>query len=292
MYELIQVSECCYYIDCPAKIGLVTVGDGTAVLIDSGNDKSAGKKVKRILEEKGLALRAILNTHSHADHIGGNRFLQTQTGCDIFAAGIEADFTRHPILEPSYLYGANPPSELRHKFLLAEESEVKELLGTPLPAGIDVLPLRGHSFDMVGFHTADNIVYLGDCLSSAETLDKYKIGFIWDVGEYLNTLRRVYEMEAALFIPSHTAPTKDIRPLAELNIKTVLETGDKITELTSEPLCFEELLSRLFSCYSLNMSFEQYALVGSTVKSYLTWLKADGRMTAEIRDNKILWKRK
>lgn len=30
-----------------------------------------------------------------------------------------SDFTRHPILEPSFLYGGYPCEDLRHKFLLA-----------------------------------------------------------------------------------------------------------------------------------------------------------------------------
>ena len=39
MYELIQLSEHDFYIDCPAKIGLVKTDVNEVVLIDSGNDK-------------------------------------------------------------------------------------------------------------------------------------------------------------------------------------------------------------------------------------------------------------
>ena len=38
-------------------------------------------------------------------------------------------------------------------------------------------------------------------------------------------------------------------------------------------MCFEELLKLLFDEYELVMNFEQYVLVGSTVRSYLAWLK-------------------
>ena len=105
MYELIQISEHDYYIQSPAKIGLVKLNDTEVCLIDSGNDKDAGRKVRKILDEHGWTLKAVYNTHSNADHIGGNKYLQGQTGCKIYAPGIECDFTRHPILEPSLLYG-------------------------------------------------------------------------------------------------------------------------------------------------------------------------------------------
>ncbi len=291
MFELIQAAENSYYIECPAKIGIVIIGEKDAAIIDSGNDRSAGKKIKRILDENGWNLKEILNTHSHADHIGGNQYLQTQTGCDIYASGIECDFTRHPILEPSYLFGGNPPAQLRHKFLLAEPSDAKPLFDNVLPDSIKAIPLPGHSFDMIGFKTSDNIIYLGDCLSSEETLKKYKIGFIADVGAYLNTLEEVCKLDANLFIPSHAAATEDIIPLARININTVLEIGEVIIEHLKTPKCFDELLGLLFDTFSLNMSFEQYALVGSSVKSYLTWLMNDNRIAADIYNNRLIWKR-
>lgn len=50
MYELIQISDSSYYIQSPAKIGLVKLNDKEVCLIDSGNDKDAGRKVRQILD--------------------------------------------------------------------------------------------------------------------------------------------------------------------------------------------------------------------------------------------------
>ena len=105
MYELIQVSEQSYYIQSPAKIGVVKLNEQNVCLIDSGNDKDAGRKVRQLLNANGWRLTAIYNTHSNADHIGGNKYLQGQTGCKIYAPGIDCAFTRYPVLEPSFLYG-------------------------------------------------------------------------------------------------------------------------------------------------------------------------------------------
>ena len=289
MYELIQVSPRCYYIQCPAKIGLVKLSETEVCLIDSGNDKDAGKKVRKILDANGWTLRMILNTHSHADHVGGNKYLQDQTGCAVYAPGIEADFTNHPLLEPAFLYGGCPPKELRHKFLMAQESHALPLTEDVLPEGFEIIPLPGHSFDMVGFRAPDGVVYLADCLSGKETLDKYQVAFLYDVSSYLRTLETVKAMEASIFIPSHAEATDCIAPLAQYNIDKVLAIGEKICRLCQTPLCFEELLQRIFTEYALTMTVEQYALVGSTLHSYLTWLKESNRLTLRVEDNRLLW---
>ena len=291
MYELIQVSEQSYYIQSPAKIGLVKLNKQDVCLIDSGNDKDAGRKVRQLLEANGWRLTAIYNTHSNADHIGGNKYLQGQTGCMIYAPGIDCAFTHHPILEPSFLYGGYPCKELRHKFLMAQESDAHELTKKSLPEGFEIIPLPGHFFDMVGFRTPDDVVYLADCLSSRETLDKYQIGFIYDVAAYLNTMEMVKSLRAKMFVPAHAAASEDVTELAQYNIDKVLEIADKITGICREPLCFEVILQKLFADYGLTMNFEQYVLVGSTVRSYLAWLKDTGSVNTLFEDKMLLWQR-
>ena len=291
MYELNHITGNSYYIQSPSKMGLVKLNDTDVCLIDSGNDKDAGRKVRQLLDANGWHLTAIYNTHSNADHIGGNRYLQGQTKCKIYAQGIECDITRHPVLEPAFLYGGFPPKDLRHKFLMAQESDAQELTGAVLPEGFELLQLPGHFFHMVGFRSPDDVVYLADCLSSRETLDKYQIGFLYDVAAYLDTLEKVKTMQAAAFVPAHAEVTEDIAPLAQYNIDKVHEIADHIVELCTEPIIFEELLKKLFDNYGLTLTFEQYVLVGSTVKSYLAWLKDTGRLTALFEDNRLLWRR-
>lgn len=289
MYELVQVSENSYYIESPAKIGLVKLGGDEVCLIDSGNDKDAGRKIRKILDANGWKLTAIYNTHSNADHIGGNKYLQGQTGCKIYAPGMECDFTNHTVMEPSFLYGGYPCKDLRHKFLMAQGSNAEYLTKDVLPKGFELIDLPGHFLDMVGFRTPEDVVYLADCLSSRETLDKYQIGFIYDVGAYIKTLEMVKTLKAKIFIPAHAAAAEDISELAQYNIDKVYEIGEKIIELCKEPLSFEVILQKLFTEYALEMNFEQYVLVGSTVRSYLSWLKDTGKLNSEFVHNMLLW---
>ena len=64
MFELIQASENCYYIQSPAKAGVVVTGEGEVCLIDSGSDKDAGRRIRQHLD--GLQdLRARPGTRLH-----------------------------------------------------------------------------------------------------------------------------------------------------------------------------------------------------------------------------------
>ncbi len=290
MYELIQVGESSYYVQSPAKIGIVKLNDTDVCLIDSGSDKDAGRKVRQILETNNWRLIAIYNTHSNADHIGGNKYLQNQTGCKIYAPGIDCDFTNHPLLGPSFLYGGFPPKDLRHKFLMAQESHAEYLTDNVIPKNMSILHLPGHFFDMVGFRNADDVVYLADCLSSEETLQKYQIGFIYDVAAYLDTLEMVKTLNATIFVPAHAEATDNIAPLAQININKVHDIADKILKICQKSIQFEKVLQALFNEYDLAMNFEQYVLVGSTVRSYLSWLKDTGRMEVLFETGQLLWK--
>ena len=291
MYELVQVSDKCYYINCPAKIGVYVADKDHVYLVDSGNDKDAGRKVRQILDQNGWHLTAILNTHSNADHIGGNKYLQGQTGCKVYSSGVEAAFTKYPVLEPSFLYGGYPCKDLRHKFLMAQESSVTDFSDESFPKEIEVIPLPGHFFDMVGFRMPDGVVFLADCISSKETLDKYAVSFIYDVGAYLETLDMVEGMEAAMFVPAHAEASADVKELVRCNRGQVQSIAEKILSICKEPICFERILQELFKGYGLTMNFEQYVLVGSTVRSYLSWLKDTGKLAAEFQDNMLCWQR-
>lgn len=290
MYELIQAGECSYYVNCPSKIGIYRRGEGEVFLIDSGSDKDAGRKVKKLLDAQGWTPRGIINTHSHADHVGGNRYLQQQYGCPAYAAETEVAFIRHPELEPALLGGVYPISELKHKFLMAQPSEAVDITHESFPGELELIDLPGHCFQMIGVRTPDGTVFLADSVASPATLEKYKFTFMYDVAGFLRTLDKLETLEGKIFVPSHADPVEDVRELTEVNRRTVYKLADAIVEECAAPVMWEELLCRLFTRFDLSMTPEQYVLVGSTLRSYLSWLKESGRLELVIEGKRLLWK--
>jgi glyoxylase-like metal-dependent hydrolase (beta-lactamase superfamily II) len=289
MFELVQVGENTFYIESPAKIGIYRLSGQDVCLIDSGNDKDAGRKIQTLLASQGWKLNFILSTHSNADHVGGNAVLQQRLNVPIYAAGVEACFNRFPILEPSFLYGGYPGKALRNKFLMAQPSQTQDIETLALPAGLQLLPLEGHFFGMMGVKTDDDVWFLADCVMGENILNKYPISFIYDVAAYLATLDRVEKLEGKCFIAAHAAACEDIRPLVAANRSKVLEIIERILVICQGPKIFEEILKRLFDEYQLTMDFNQYVLVGSTVRSYLSYLLDANRLTVEFKENRLTW---
>lgn len=290
MYELIQVAENTYYIDCPAKIGVYKQPDDSVWLIDTGNDKEAGRKINKLLDAQGWTLAGIINTHSNADHCGGNQFLQKRRNCPIYSTPMENIVIANPILESSFLYGAYPPKQLRNKFLMAQDSNASDLSAAALPEGMEVIPLPGHFWDMIGIKTPDNVYFLADCMFGENIIEKYHISFVYDVKAYIETIQKVCKLEGKLFIPAHAQPTEDIKPLAQTNLNKVCEILEQLIQICQTPLSFEEILKRIFDTFSLTMDMAQYVLVGSTIRSYLSYLADHGFLEIEIKDNMVLWK--
>lgn len=287
--ELVKVGEKTYYIKNPTNIGIYKVDDENVYLIDTGNDKEAGKKILKIIDEQGWKVKGIITTHSNADHIGGNKVIQDRTGCEIFACNIEKNFSENPILESAFLYGGYPFKDIRNKFLLAKESKVKDIENN-LPEGLEYFSLKGHFFDMIGIRTSDDVYFLADSLFSEETITKYHLFFIYDVREFLNTLDYLDSLKGKLYIPSHCEATQDISSLIEINRNKVNEIIDKIYEACSKEKNFEDILKYIFEEYNLIMNANQYVLVGSTIRSYLSYLYDENKISYEFKDNKMLWK--
>ncbi len=287
--ELKQVGEKTFYIKNSTNIGVYKINDEEIYLIDSGNDKDAGRKILKIIDEQGWTIKGIIATHSNADHIGGNKFIQDRTNCEVLAYDIERCFIEYPILESSFLYGGYPFSGIRNKFLWAKESKTNDIKYN-LPSGLEYFLLRGHFFDMVGVKTSDHVYFLGDAIFSEELITKYHLFYIYDVKEYLNTLDFLSTLDGKLYIPSHVEATSDIKPLIESNKKKILEVCDKIVSFCGKGVTFEQVLKKIFIEYGLQMNATQYVLIGSTIKSYLSYLENEGKINYEFVDNEMIWK--
>lgn len=278
-----------WLIPGPTNIGLFDSGEGV-VLIDSGNDKDAGRKVLRLIESKGWKLRAIVNTHSNADHIGANAYLKNATGCEILAPEGEEPFIEFPWLENSFLWGGFPFRELRSKFFEAKPSKVTQTFprGSEV-LGLTTIPLPGHFFDMCGILTPDGVFFVADSVFGESILEKYKVPFIYDVGAFKQSLAKLVTVEASWYVPSHGEPCADVRGLVDANLHRVEEIESAILLRLEKPGTFEDCLNSLCDSFGIQLDHGQYILVGSTLRSFLSYLRDEGKLRYAFEGGRMLW---
>lgn len=289
MYELISAGENTYYMDCPAKVGIVRTGAGRGVLIDGGSDGDAAKKVLKLLDQLGLTLDAVYCTHSHADHIGGCHLLQQRTGCKVYLPPEELGFADTPILEPAFLYGGRPPKVLRNKFLMAPSCQAEPLTPEALPDGFSMRLVGGHSFSMALLKTPDDVWFVGDAVAAEETLAKYPVSYLNDVDEFLQALDVLLTLEGRQFIPAHAPVCSDLAHLVEVNRANTLQLCTLLKDICAVPSTFEEILKAVFDRLGHTLNWIQYVLVGCTLRSYLSSMLDKGELVTLIQENRLLW---
>ncbi len=286
--ELIKLGKKTYYIKNNTNIGVYKINDSDVILIDTGNDKEAGKKILKITEEQNWHVKIIINTHSHADHIGGNNVISSRTNCDIYSNKIETSFINNPILESAGLYGASPLFSLKNKFLYAKESKAKVIDNNI--NNLEIIDLKGHSYDMIGIKTDDDVIFLGDALASTNTINKYHIFYLYDLEEYLNTLEKLKTIKAKKYVLSHSEVTENIEELIKLNEYKINEIINNLYKILETKKTYEDILKEIFDIYNLEMNINQYYLVGASIKAYLSYLCNNDKITYEFINNKMYYK--
>jgi glyoxylase-like metal-dependent hydrolase (beta-lactamase superfamily II) len=292
---LTRLSDSTYYFPSPANVGLF-IQDNKAILIDSGNDKEAGRQILKILNENSWSLSLIVNTHSNADHIGGNEFLQKRTECRIAATAMEAALTEYPLLESTILNGGFPHKRLRNKFLLAKASKVTDIIsssGSILNTSLNAVSLPGHFLDMIAVQTPGSVLFTADSVISEQILSKYHIHFLYDVGSHFETLEMLRNREDNLYVPSHGKPAEqtEFRALIDFNEHKIRENINVVLNSTSGEITSEEILAKVLTHYGIEINSNQYVLIFSTIRSILSYLLDEKLVDINYYSGQMLWRR-
>ncbi|MCP2015470.1 glyoxylase-like metal-dependent hydrolase (beta-lactamase superfamily II) [Deinococcus sp. HSC-46F16] len=261
---------------------------GRALLVDTGLDDTHARKLLRAVEGAGLTPGAILNTHSHADHHGGNTFLLGRfPDLPVYAPPLEAAIIRHPVLEPLSLWGAAPPAELRTKFLLAPASPAQgvgpgvQALGS---IEVELLPVPGHAAEMYAVRV-DEVLYAADALFGPEALGKHPLTFGADSAQQKASAAALGEVEGVrVVLPGHGDPTPNLAGLVSANLAAYARTTDAVTAaLAQGPATVDELLVRVGAALGMTATNPgAWVLNRAVISAHLTELLAVGAATLTL----------
>ncbi|HET7095248.1 MAG TPA: MBL fold metallo-hydrolase, partial [Thermomicrobiales bacterium] len=277
------------------NVGLLRGDDGKLILIDTGLNESNGKKaLKAARDEAGGEVVAIVTTHAHADHFGGNAAVVKRTGARVYAPAFDEAFLRYPLLQPIALYGgADPLDTLRGNFLLAHPSPVDVVMepGSLTIAGVEleIIPLFGHSPGQIGV-LVDDVFYCADVVLPSSVLDKYRIPYLFSVTDHLAALERARAVPCRAAVPGHGAVVEDLTALIDLNRGLIEQVAERVVAFAREPADAGQILADLLRHFGANVTDAPgYYLLQPTASAFISHLHRQGRLRHEVGDGRSLW---
>ena len=310
----IELTSGVYVIPGSTNVGVIinendsSEASGVEVyLIDSGCTEIDGEYVfdvlKAFFEQQGLSftIKAILTTHGHADHCGAHNFLREETGCELWAAKHEQGAMETPIIQGTVLWGGYPPHEMRTLFFMPSptavdhfitKDDVIELSGS---RKITFIELKGHSYETLGIiitgKNEHKVIFPGDNIFPRNEIINHWIPLILNPVEYMDSLDKLCAIEKVDWcIPSHgDFLRRNINEAAELNKIAIISTRTCILDAlkTKKKLTAEEIVKYVADKNDMELSFSQYALVQSTVKSYIAVMHDAREIKMAVSDNKL-----
>ena len=273
--ELRSITDDVWYIPNVTNIGVIRDEDNSVILIDTGIDRGTGKRINNLLLNEKLVLKAIVNTHSHADHCGGNKYLQDTTGATIYASDIEDIIISNPYLEPWYLFsGATPIIDLQNKYLMAKPSKVDHVIrNTDLSltfenVELNIVPLPGHALNQIGI-VFDSVFFCADSIFSEELLVKHKVPFFIDIKQTLETLNYLLSTDFSFYVPAHAVPSQNISQIVKANINSIEGIEELIFNFLTEPKTADQVMKSVCDHFQLGLTkVNQYFLLKTPVLAF------------------------
>ncbi|MEW9095940.1 MAG: MBL fold metallo-hydrolase [Clostridiaceae bacterium] len=290
--DLIKIKGNTYYINAPTNIGVYVFKNKNCLLVDTGINNSQARKIDEVLIQNNLHPKYIINTHNHVDHCGGNSyFKENYPGSLIFTSAKEKIFMENPELYPCILSNSIPIKGLKR---ITKKFDVDFILDYGVnkinDEKFEVLALKGHSQEHIGFITPEKVCFLGDALFSDEIIDKYSLPYLYDIEESINTLNIINDIDCDYFILAHSNEMilKDqIKDLIQHNLNNINYFIEQILDLLDGPMTKEDILQNLAILNDLSMGFTQYHLNFSSVSALVSYLYNQGKIDCSIEDGKM-----
>jgi glyoxylase-like metal-dependent hydrolase (beta-lactamase superfamily II) len=248
-----------------------------------------------VREQLEADVEGILTTHGHADHVGGHAFIVRRTDAVVYAPRFEAVFLEHPELQATLLFGGSaPPVALLQRLLLAKQSRVDELVEVgPLQirdVSVETIGLQGHSPNQVGY-MVDGVFFCADVVFPRVAMEKYRIPYLFDLGQHMASMERAGAMEAQVVVCGHGPVKTDIGDLVALNQSVAEETLDEIRKCLTRPRTLEQICEEVFERMGVPMHGHiSYYLLRPTIGGYLTYLEQLGMIEHVMERRAAKWR--
>jgi len=275
------------------SIAFYRLNDHDIILMDTAYP-AEGDEIEAVLEEHGYQVKAILTTHVHYDHVGNHDRLRKKYGAAVYMTPFDAGISESLITLQACFYvdtvtdlGKNYPfmvCNVDHILPRGAESVCVE------GAEFRILDLPGHAQHHIGFITPDDVAFVGDLLISEDNL-KYMpmlFGHCWTAA--LESIEKICKTDCKAYILAHNAVVEDIRPLAELNRKVILDQMEEVASCMQDWISREDVNAIMVQRKARRITEERVRFITRLTNASMNYLADVGRLECEAREAKLYYR--
>jgi glyoxylase-like metal-dependent hydrolase (beta-lactamase superfamily II) len=277
-----------FFFDGIFSVGVYKKNKKT-ILIDSGISKDLAKEFHKILIQEGDEVIAIINTHCHGDHCGGNAYFQEKIPpVKVFSTETEKPFIEDPLLAPICFCGGAAAFEELKKCKPITPQQVSKVTDIIAPyqdqnitiAGetFEIFTLPGHTRGMIAVRTPDNVLFCGDAVFGEATFKKYPILFYTAIHDTLHSFNKLRSLipKMDVCVLYHGGIVSNLASLIDDHEQRIRGIQKSILSLLqAQPLSVEEITAKIMQQEAIPDDLVAYALTRTPIQAYLAELERE-----------------
>ena len=269
------ITEKTDYVDLGwSLVAVYHLTDTELILIDSG--AVPAPEFLADLEQRGLTVRAILCSHPHHDHMANDPARYRRDGCEIYVSGEGLASA----LEAGYPFYPGSPDLPRPPLIsVPAGAPFLEVDG----ARFQLLPTPGHMPGHLAIVTPDGVCFLGDALVSPDILPLFKLPYMTDVDQALESMELIRQTRYPFYLTAHKGltPLPALPELVEVNVRKELDIYDTLRRQLERPLPVEELIARFLDALNISQRKQESPWIQETAMARLHGLIRAGEIAVE-----------
>lgn len=288
--DILKVKGNTYCIDTGMTyIPFYKIDSERIIMLDTGWKSGEIKGIVEIIERNNFKVSAILNSHSHIDHIGCNSYFKEKYNSIIAMSAGEAFICSSGVNLKLY-YGSQTMKSIKEHYshmvckadvIIEENQDSIELCGIKF----GIIHTKGHSPDHISIITPDDVCYVGDVLISYEVMRGAKMPYDFILSEDMKSKAKLYDLNCSKYVVAHKGMYDDIKKLIDDNIDFYESRAMAIYEVIIKPMTMEEILKAVISKFKINVgTIYKYYVVERMLRSYLDYLNDIGILKLTIED--------
>ncbi len=297
--NLTNISGNTFFVRGGTNTGLYLFDDNSALIIDPGLSGARPNKIIKILNEKNIKLKYIINTHEHNDHFGAcSQFKDYYKDVEILSSKESKLYIENLELFSRYIMGGKSnifmDDKLKHRAPKAIDIDtvINEGILNINNKEFEIFNLKGHTSGSIGVLTDDKVLFVGDVLVGEEMLSKYDFLFLFDIKEQIKSLEIIEKIDFKYLVIAHSKKfiSKDESyKIIDKHKKAIDKYVNQVRLYLKSPTTIENILKQIIVNNNLSHNYKEYHFFKSSLISLISYLIDLGEVDYILSDGELLY---